>query len=549
MLSMGVYKTIVFVEKEVVRQINEIISEVNKFISDLEKVIVDSHSSFKLKTENDSEVEEYLLERIAKLKNYVNIWLIEDMALFQEKSKLAKEQITVETVSEMLVFFDSFTVIIIKILELTKEDFKDNFLSDSTAALFKKFNLKNRDNMLSINDNLGSKLRWVRTILRSSESGKSIAEILGFGHMHKLNESVTVDGRKLFLKFINNANVEEDNSGLSVEYFKKECNSILQSSPVNESEVFKARSMTARQLEKRTLEILRNTVLDILDSNSWILKKDVKTINIILKRKHPSTAGTYLHKSDSYNFFIEIMLSGEFETALAYNLNSLSKSSYTYKVILHELAHAFDYRLNTYSKNAERVCISKKLFGENFSKREKTFLKAIRTCRSEGLAMLAQNFIILKTNNNYYDFNIKFLRFDLKPQHIIELMDKKELDDATYNSLNNEHVFHALGAIMSMVIFLDSTRDKVSYSKNYFSYLINKGRNNLSTRIVENILSGEKYTFSIRKEDFDSTVKAIINKISLMTPEQFLERYEKACENLKVNPVISKSRFFATGQK
>jgi hypothetical protein len=389
-------------------------------------------------------------------------------------------------------------------------------------------------------------------ILKQSKKANNISDILGFSHKHKIELPMTLNNNKVLLRFVNNIDFsKEQYDGIVIkQYIVNKCTEYIKKIPEFEKTFLKLKSMNSRQLEKKVLEIIQNTVIEILNETPQLVKNNVRQITFELTTATKN--GTYLNlKSDFIDKYIQLPINFKLLECLIYDKNKLSKENIStifennlYETIIHELTHSDDYILNNYNiSNVNLINFAKKITGKekDFSQRVVNLTNVLIKCREEGIATISENLRIISVAGSYATITLQLTA--VNEYDFLQLITKYDLQLSDVNQNYTSGILHRAGMIMATTIFLDSMRDKFLYARYYSDNDKMSYSSVLSKRNVVEILHGYKYTLAMDKDKVSSVLDNFIKKLSLMPPNVFLEKYEYACRNFNIIPLLSKEDF------
>ncbi len=325
----------------------------------------------------------------------------------------------------------------------------------------------------------------------------------------------------------------------------------------------KVKEKSKLEIEEGILNIVFNTIVHVLKNNSGLIRASRANIYVkILPENVIDYKGAIiLNKSSASNIFLEIKLTQPYITFYIYNIPILSPNTDEYDTIVHELTHAFDWRLNTDPATEDLV---REMIGKDPLPETIEVASTLSMLRSEGLAELS-GFLNSKRSMNMG--KILFSIDDFEPdenvrREISEAFSESASLDADINdiglklgSLRRSRTCYDFGRHMIIVILIFSLKNRLSF------WLC--GNDNMREKVIEEYGEGhqkiesivEKYgwkeipaskinkyfkrgsglNFQINEDDYPY-VDQFITKLSLMTTPDFFRGYLNACKDLGIDP-------------
>ncbi len=574
---MGIYKDVLFVESKVIPFNKKFILELYSIISfyeELENIIKKLEVSANL-LEQKTRLIELNSGNIVSLKNSMNEIIYKTDNL-QKSVDLAKKDIILHIIEELssnitalindideafnFVNNHTFVIILVRSLGLYDVNLYINFTNKVSALI------RNHADMNAFLEDILIRINNDIKIIKESKSEKKVSDILGFSYIYKIDLWKELNNSRVLLRFTNKIDFSKtqfkfsfgEETRILEEYIRADCNLFLKQCKNEEKDLLIIKNMTARQMERRSLEILKNTFLKVLESNLGNVKADVKRINIELNYD-TNWLGSYEDKSDFKEIFIQIILTPELLRVLEFNQLILSEDSNTYKTILHELFHSKDYMLNNRSKDilvaaSKNYLVNKddlssvavKISGKDPSLRTKLLAQILFHCRAEGFATISKLFTVINTTGSYstIELTYSFISTSSNNTDFVKLVNDKDISSTSVTDSYDKGILHRIGTMMITMIFLDSTRGQFSYTKKSYRSKTNiQFSNILSNDMIADLLSGTTYVLAADNDKVSTIINNFIQKLSLTPPHLFLEKYELACKNFGIEAIFSKADF------
>ena len=392
-------------------------------------------------------------------------------------------------------------------------------------------------------------------LLEAIESNKSFKDYFNFSHIRKIDLVKDFGNKKVTIQLINRVNFSKDMiAGIVAEDFVDSfCRYELTKpgcSDEFEVKLLQAKNMSSKNLEETALNILKNTVLKILEEDNTLIKNTVSILHIELVPKNNITEGEYISKKSNSSYIsINIMLSIDFLYPIVQKKEFLDSKSNTYQTIIHELTHNYDSKLNSlkqdHGSNGKYSSLTDTTSYKTFNNSVAKLKEILFALREEGLAkikgILEQRKSILDSSDNIipifldYDYLVSQFRTDMYN------------DKISYKEMYDSGTLHELGRCMAMLMFIDNCKIKFTFSKykDYFpitSEYIKNAKIDIKFHASQ-LLNKEGFYIVGNIDQLKKELNLFVTKLSLMSPEIFLEDYERTCKNFKITPILTDEDF------
>jgi len=339
------------------------------------------------------------------------------------------------------------------------------------------------------------------------------------------------------------------------------------------------RKKSVEQIEKDLLALVKNTLLDVLIKNQYLIRASRINlyIHVMPEKKMKDSGGYYRHgKSNFLSVFINLRLAKDFITTylvpeeektpegkiILKHKKTLPLESQPFQTMIHELTHAYDWRLNV---DAEENKLASEMIGEEPEPMTLSLFKVLNKCRVEGFADTSE-FINSKLHNGLEDlmfsfdelaYNLETSKDDIRKVFEEAASENAKIEKVTsgLDELSRRGTCYFLGRYMYMIILLsklvnvfqywmcgkDKMREKaLEEQKQGNKDLLMVIQKYMWERIpfsqaLHNLKKGSGLNFLLTEEN-KPTLHQWISAFSMMTVSKFFQEYLAACKKLKINP-------------
>jgi hypothetical protein len=471
------------------------------------------------------------------------------MSKFQKNFELIKREIITDNMLLVLSSISKLQKDVFNTLTLLQNYFLDNpnvsSINNIIAGFIKKYQPSATELFKSAIKELNDDIAIVEASKPNFKA--NFASFVKFSHVHKIELWKEINHRKVLMRFINKIDFTKNTYGAINQSFedvvKKGCDFIIKNYPEYEQKSLKIKAMNAEQLEQKALEIIRNTIIEVVDAKPELIKDSIKRINVELVYDGSNNGIYQVPKSDFIEMFIKIALNEELIYAIEVNQNSINPKGVMCDTMIHELTHAYDWRLNTHPETKEEFKdTTAKILGKGDSRKGIKLAEILTGARNEGIARISGIALNAYRTGPYINIKIS-LNFKQKIMDFYKLIHQEDILSQNITKAYNMGIIHEAGETMTKIIFLDSTRGKFLYHKKEDDDINIRASSVLSNDNVKEMMTGQVYILAAEPRVMKYEIDNFIKKLSLTPPELFLKKYDTACSNFGIEPIISQKDF------
>ncbi|MBU0665903.1 MAG: hypothetical protein ABIC91_02345 [Nanoarchaeota archaeon] len=326
------------------------------------------------------------------------------------------------------------------------------------------------------------------------------------------------------------------------------------------------------EIEKDLLNIASNTVISVLKQNPRLLRS--RKTNILIKllpfNENKSSLGSYERISSDSNISLKWMLTKDFVDTYLDGVHIIYPHMHAYETIAHELSHSFD--LWNKSADSEDYVFARKILGRPPIPSQVISIKALLRLRKEGFARMSGYVKSMHDDfQKLFLLNIGFLsksisKSELNLEQIFEYAQKS---DSSFDLVSDRLEqcskigdLHNLGQYMMLVIFVSDL------GKNFHFRICKDSKRVLEKLFVHTVSEQhdlvfltQKYNWQIvafnevggclehqlnlfafvEKRDYH-LVEDFFQKVSLLDPFLFFQKYLHSCDVLGIKPLAFAQR-------
>jgi|GEM_PF-6034974 hypothetical protein len=528
----------------------EVISFYKQFILNLQPIIELSENkleSLKESLKNSNEkilvpkfaIAEFgkKIELLKEYRNEIHYYITE----FQKNMSILKKDITLNNIELVNSNINRLRYIIISVMDCFNEYFFKNNSTITLLEAIEKFKVKQTTLNLTFFEQSNKKRIEYMQIIEASKTHSKIGfiEKLGFSHIQKIEVWKELNHNKIQIRFTNKYDFDRGVPSIKQKIINK-CNELIKTRPDYEKRCLQLKNMSSRELEKEVLEIFKNTFINILDDKKELIRDSIRRIHVELTHLEESIA-EYNPKSNFVEMYIQTRLNTDLIGALIRNENILLEGD-AYKDIVHEITHSYDKGVNTTLEEDAQYEKTLTKISNKITDRGKLLAKTLIDLRKEAIATFSES-TIDKTFSKPY--NIIEMKLNLSNKNFEKVISQKNIMLSNIDKIYDDGSTHQVSEMMAKLIFLHDTQGKFLYQlkEGYFKKIDDRAEKTLTEQLIKKIKEGYACCIAATPEIMEYEINNFINKLSIMPPERFLEKYETACNDLKIEPIISKKDF------
>ncbi|MBT5021902.1 hypothetical protein HOK51_11340 [Candidatus Woesearchaeota archaeon] len=496
---------------------------------------------------------------------------------FLKKIKKAEKDIQISFLTDLKEIFEKICELFHKSYVETEKlkkqiasFFKNNSQDNSLINLNKAFKDYDRrdtylrhvfervDNLINSNIKLlkaSSKGRHIKSLFYSFNRVKKVVQIK-FGDTQvnlEVLSGFNISRDKIFDKILHN-------------YVLEGCNNALLKSNLSrsfEKWIFKLKNKKPKEMEEDLIELITNSLIYCLEKN-WKLLRTGRVnlhVKILPENKMKSYLGTYSLKSTFSDIYISIRLTFGYLENYFLESKYLKEHTEEYNTLIHELTHAYDWRLNTDESHYSFV---HNLIGADPLPETIVFSEVLASFKEEGLARMS-GFLKSKFDGEFralmFSFDDLFEDIEETKENVNKLFKQASSESSNtkvirknLKSAIKNGTCHDFGQYMAFIIILGKLFDdwtfwlcgKYDNMRDITERAINKGYrfddivDQFGWKIIKEDIG--KYfkpikglNFAFLKKDYHK-INQLFTLISLMKVPQFFNAYIKSGNKLGINP-------------